>query len=71
MRAVLRDDDGHSDEVTLVHIVTLSEMDSVELLELKAVADPLEISVFVAVPVVNDVEVGDTVLDTLVVALTE
>jgi len=71
VRAVLRDDDGHSDEVTLVHIVTLPEMDSVELLELKAVADPLEIEVFVGVPVVNDVKVGDSVSETLVVTLNE
>ena len=71
MRTVLTDDDGHFDEVTLVHMVTLPEMDPVELLELIAVADPQEIAVFVEVPVINDVEVGDSVLETLVVTLTE
>ncbi len=71
VRTALTDDDGHFDEVTLVHIVIVPVLDTVEQRVLFEDTVFVEIAESVIVSVAKEDKVGDIVPETLVVALTE
>ena len=66
MRAVLTDDEGHFEEVTLAHMVVVPVLDTVEQRVIFAVTVELVSAVSVIVFVIHEVEVGDRVPEALV-----